>query len=723
MSPRVHGHLDFSVRTDYPSDLARLAWRLEAMHELGDPRRRPSGALLHQPREILPDNAGGRTFPTYEETAIAGVAAAIYVRPDWWPGEYDGEDPDVLGAALKAAQGLRIPMLAAASGQPGHCHLFAHVPSEALQRRLALVLRPLGVKPQRWIRPPLTPHRLGLPVHLLQPTDPSAFLAALRRPGPYRPVPKAEHQADPQAPQREAPQRAPAAPMPAPEPIAPAEGQGRRSATLTPCMRAILSASEPSGYERLQSLADSAVQHDWSFENFLVEVLDERHPGGLGRCKRGRARAERSIGRCWRKAERFVEDHPPERRGEPIPVRVPVPSWEAAVAVMVDLDLPDAERAAYLAAVAAARAAGSTTAHLAVRDCTVLGPLNRIGTAGEALRALQARGLVRLAARHRGGRAREWELSDLSYSAQIRDTQIPPPPVPAPGHDAFRPGGGAGVAGWLLVFLLRGGGLPVGALAAGAGRSPATVRRVLGRLEAGGLARRDGLGCWERVPEADFDAAAVIFETAGTRGRLQDAYRVQRREWREFLEQRGAWELPTEHPEPAPVVCLDESPWPEGARCMRPAEAWRIPRREATRHVSRSVSRDKRPVAAVSCPPPPNCERTGALSAAEDCWGALGANAEGLSAALALRLTCNNATPNPRHLTPETCPGGVARYVEPPDTFAPKTARSAHARARGTPPQFRELPAPMPDNEGDLDPPVSRKRRTPPHARWHRETG
>jgi hypothetical protein len=68
------------------------------------------------------------------------------------------------------------------SGQPGHLHLFCRITDPAARTRYLNLARQRGIDVRQGhnrIRPPLSPHRNGLPVRLLTPEDPQQALAAL----------------------------------------------------------------------------------------------------------------------------------------------------------------------------------------------------------------------------------------------------------------------------------------------------------------------------------------------------------------------------------------------------------------------------------------------------------------------------------------------------------------------------------------------------------------
>jgi len=113
--------------------------------------------------------------------ATSGRAYAIQVAFDMFAVDDDAHSAalDVLVAEIRATAAR--PVLVA-SGREGHRHLFAR---DALRQRWIARARELGLPDaairidHNLIRPPLAPHRLGLPVRLLDPTDPVEALVAL----------------------------------------------------------------------------------------------------------------------------------------------------------------------------------------------------------------------------------------------------------------------------------------------------------------------------------------------------------------------------------------------------------------------------------------------------------------------------------------------------------------------------------------------------------------
>lgn len=94
-------------------------------------------------------------------------AARCIVPVDW-----DGS-----GGLLRARQfadaaaELDLRTLVATSGRPGHAHSFIRVSDPQKRESLVRIARARGGDVRRTIRPPLAPHRLGLPVSIFSPTN------------------------------------------------------------------------------------------------------------------------------------------------------------------------------------------------------------------------------------------------------------------------------------------------------------------------------------------------------------------------------------------------------------------------------------------------------------------------------------------------------------------------------------------------------------------------
>ena len=118
---------------------------------------------------ISGDNASGEWVRLEEAVASDGAFAAEF-RDDIIG--FDGDEPDSLARAEILALEMEVQGLAPvswASGRPGHAQVIVWCPKAADQRWWRARATELGFQWKRRSRPPLSPHRHGLPVGLLQP--------------------------------------------------------------------------------------------------------------------------------------------------------------------------------------------------------------------------------------------------------------------------------------------------------------------------------------------------------------------------------------------------------------------------------------------------------------------------------------------------------------------------------------------------------------------------
>jgi hypothetical protein len=106
------------------------------------------------------------------ETVREGLSFYVMARRDMLVADFDHADDAVQAEELCTflrREGL-LPVLVA-SGQPGHRHVFCKIPEGRWDSARHEAKR-LRADVRVSIRPPLTPHRQGLAVDLLSPTDP-----------------------------------------------------------------------------------------------------------------------------------------------------------------------------------------------------------------------------------------------------------------------------------------------------------------------------------------------------------------------------------------------------------------------------------------------------------------------------------------------------------------------------------------------------------------------
>ena len=173
-----------------------------------------------------------------------------------------------LQPVLDALRGRGIEPVVTASGRPGHQHLFARVPDADLRCALADLATRTGLGVRSVIRLPLSPHRLGHEVRLLEPPTVDRAVAALtpRRPRPLSPV------------------------------------------MHTVLITGVSTHFSPS--ERLQGLCTAMVQADWSFEESFDELW--AHPGGatLQRVHAEGRDPRQYLRGCWAKAADYIARSP-----------------------------------------------------------------------------------------------------------------------------------------------------------------------------------------------------------------------------------------------------------------------------------------------------------------------------------------------------------------------------------------------------------------------------
>lgn len=227
---------------------------------------------------IAPDNTR-RCWTTLSDALVSGSSFAVRIRPDVLAVDFDRPAcPDPAAAAeelagLIAAVGVRPVIIA--SGRPGHRHLFAHV-GEELFTHLAGLASGLGGNVRSGsslCRPPLAPHRQGLPAALVSPATITEAVDALYAAPPRRQQPPRSRcsrvtrvPANPEGADRVLP------------------GLPNRRRDLTPRMASVLAAGDPeryrSGSEEIFAIATAAAWAAWSREEVSEALADPVNVGG-----------------------------------------------------------------------------------------------------------------------------------------------------------------------------------------------------------------------------------------------------------------------------------------------------------------------------------------------------------------------------------------------------------------------------------------------------------
>jgi hypothetical protein len=245
--------------------------------------KRGSDALL-----IDEDNLSAGRLPI-PEAARSGRCFAVELRNDMVGLDVDQNDAArwVINFLLGELVSRNIPTVVENSGTPGHLHLFAPVHDPKLKAEIEGAAHLFGcdVRAGQRIRPPLSPHRLGLSVGLVTPNMPAQALKALATIEKHERV------------RSDAKRRSPSGQIF--EMLQDGDGDRRY----------------PSRSEMIQAFADSAVNADLSEAWLLKVLLDEKNRGGekiqeLAR-KKGEREAQRYVAMVYGNAREFVPAHPP----------------------------------------------------------------------------------------------------------------------------------------------------------------------------------------------------------------------------------------------------------------------------------------------------------------------------------------------------------------------------------------------------------------------------
>lgn len=464
------------------------------------------------------DNRGAGWVPI-SRAASSGSAFAVDVAADVLA--LDADDPRRGAAAASmipalVSDGLRPVVIA--SGRAGHRHVFARVSDPALHARWAARARKLRLDVRRSIRPPLSPHRLGLPVALIYPGSIEAALAALT--APVGTTPRRE---------------------------------------LSPHMEELLASGMWRGRYRSRSemlfaLALAALNAGWSRQDYIGAVLESR--AGEKLRKRGARAGGRYLGETWIKAERHFS-----------PARVVA---RQASAVELVEQVSAAARATDWTGRSGPTDHAVLLAHIAhaadVRHCPYRSDVRTIAdragvvatTVSKAQRRLVAAGWLRRLHRGSLGNASTWVLrlperltpacteSPLrggdETTVHVRDGRAATETVHAqtaePSADVWRARGGLGKGALLVWRAVGDDAVPTEVIVEGLRWRRPRVRRLLARLQRVGLVEKCAEG-WRRGSADPGDVARVL-GVLGVAARQRRRHAAERRDYRERRPSHGA---------------------------------------------------------------------------------------------------------------------------------------------------------------------------------------
>ncbi|MCB1006482.1 MAG: MarR family transcriptional regulator, partial [Acidimicrobiales bacterium] len=285
----------------------------------------------------------------------AKVAFAVKVRPEVLA--LDADTHDLAEAARDIADEMErsgLEPVVVASGRPDNVHVLVAIDDAEIRERWCQRAKNAGIDVRRTIRPPLSPHRLGLTTELLHPTSPLEARRRLQRPRCGA--------SDPQARQ-----------------------------DLSKGIRRLLrygdtSQEFPSRSEGIQAFTTACVNAGRPFAYFKAALLNPKN--ALGQKVRDLPDPDRYLRQSWHSAEKWVAEHPLEdTRSEA--------RYKAAAIRRAAADNPRrpvSDQAVLMALCIRAEAAGTVDAlDMSVRDIAVEAAVDK-STVGRSLKRLQGQG-------------------------------------------------------------------------------------------------------------------------------------------------------------------------------------------------------------------------------------------------------------------------------------------------------------------------------------------
>lgn len=480
-------------------------------------------AVAARPRALVLDaENGSQGWVRLEEAWVLPNAYAVEVRADLMCIDLD-LDRDALGRerafgqlvdAIDAVGGRPVVW---ASGRRGHRHLVAAMAPGPDRTGLEVWAKEHGLDVRRMARPPLSPHRLGLPVRLIAPLSVSDAAASLDEP------------VDPASVLR-------------------ALGQRGLSARMR---MVVYNGHTAGGYasasEGRMALAVALRAGGSSMRYLEILLEDERH--ALGATYRARTTSWRSteLDRLWQRAGSYLATEAERARGD----AETVARWYRALRSGEWQGMAGASELAIAEDIGRRALASGRTHVLLPLTTAALGGGVSLSTARRRLRCLVAKGWIVLA------------QAPTPTCASVYRLAIPPA-LTADASEAVgehgaldgesRPvwelqGGdlGADMARWpalgkSAVRVLRElskGPLGLHEIAARLSVTAATARAHLRRLAEHGLVREEG-GKW-LASAHDADEVAERFGTRGRRCRDEVTYAEARQARKEALRARAQW--------------------------------------------------------------------------------------------------------------------------------------------------------------------------------------
>jgi hypothetical protein len=475
-----------------------------------------------RPFYIGPDNVRTGTAASLTEAIASGLPYALTLADDVMA--LDLDTAEAVAAAEVLADRISAdgwPVMRTTSGRDGHCHLWAVVALPAAREAIRADIDALGLpRPRPVMRPPLSPHRLGLPVSALD--DPLAFIAdvevarnVMQRHESWRDILRTGH---------------------------------HRGA-------------DQSGSATVWRMCIGAARDGLTVDDIRPLLADPANRGGHGYRRRIDARGPR-VADLW--LDRHVWPSAAARAA----IMPPVDAAEARNRLHTIADALDAhrwrgmsgatDRAVMAALVARGIARGSMTPVMSYREIAEAAPCG-LRTVQRSVSRLMAAGWLQVARKGRGttdvaldgtcievGHATRWRLM-VPDDARVDHTGGTPPASTSlsvvttrartPELSDIGRWGGVGLNAPRILTLLTHGSLTAPEIAAELRMNLGNLRaRLLPRMAALGLIVRDG-SRWFLCPDLDL-AAAEAADALDMRGRTDEIAERHQAERVAYLDHR-----------------------------------------------------------------------------------------------------------------------------------------------------------------------------------------
>ena len=447
------------------------------------------------------NNARERFVGTLHCALQTGRAFAVRAAEDMLALDADDPDSNAVEQVISELAKFGYEAVVIGSGRPGHRHLLCPIRDPQLLERMKMRSGRLGLGVRHGgalIRPPLSPHRSGLPPHLLSHDSAELAIAALDR--------------------------------------------NRKPRALSPSVQLYLTNGTPKDTrsEMIQSIVNGYLRRRRTLEelesDLAVSRAGERVREEIER--RGEDNAREWLRRSWTKGIEYVAS---EVRNAKRATRIEERAELIAAHRRWSGKNGSTDFAAYVAFYKKAEQLGKRSIDFSIRDWQLaLGTSSRATIDATIERLIEA-GLIRRINKVRPeGHAARYRLV-LTDSGTHSESHPPTPvacvPFPDPGHDAFVWGGLGKSAYLTYCFLQYWGPTSQADLQGLLGRGPETVRSALIALAEIGMSKRLPNGTW-KVLTRNLDDVAKGLRTTGTGKRRQRGVAIEREGYRLVVEER-----------------------------------------------------------------------------------------------------------------------------------------------------------------------------------------